>query len=208
MNDGPVLPQWAPRVKQSLIQRLYESDASGMLDETLLDEAGWALRHRCQSFIEANAAVRGVVCCPACGAQVSRHSGKDEILTCACGWSLPWVDYFATIQHRQLSGAEPVLAAFQTYVDAFPRAATAREKMLLIDGLIHAFHWNLFHGAMLGTRACAVNLIEGRLGEVVRFLDRLSAGPSSTPGVVEQREAWRNVFNETAGVWGHDRLGD
>jgi hypothetical protein len=34
------LPQWAPRVKQALIQRLYESDAQGRLDNEAADYYG------------------------------------------------------------------------------------------------------------------------------------------------------------------------
>jgi hypothetical protein len=205
METPPTFPQWAPRVKQSLIWQIYESDARGMLDETLVDEAGWALWHRCNSFIAANEAVAGRAPCPRCGAVVQHHSGQAEILTCTCGWSLPWKEYFSTIQHRQLSGAEPILAVFRKYVETFPRVETAQEKMLQIDILIHEFHWQAQHTSSVlhtpGARACAVNLIEGSLHEVVQFLNRLSTSPSSTPGILEQREAWRKVINEGADWW-------
>jgi hypothetical protein len=199
METDSVLPQWAPRVKKSLIWQLYESDAQGMLDEDLVDEAGWALWHRSKSFIAANEAVAGRAPCPKCGAVIQHHSGQAEILTCACGWSLPWKEYFSTIQRRQLSGAEPIMAVFRKYVETFPCAKTVQEKMLQIDLLIHQFHWQATRTP--GARACAVNLIEGGLHEVVQFLNRLSTGPSSTPGVVEQREAWRKVINEAADFW-------
>src|SRR6266498_1514046 len=102
------LPTWAPRLNQRLIQRLYEDDSQGLLDEDLLAEVGWALYHRCQSFITANQAVHGRAPCASCGAILSHHAGPDEILHCpVCGWECAWKDYFHTIQHRQLSGAEP-----------------------------------------------------------------------------------------------------
>ncbi len=199
------LPQWAPRIKQDLIRRLYESDACGMLDEDLLDEVGWALVHRCRSFIEANAAVRGKAPCPACGQAVRHHSGQDEVLACAaCGWSLPWKDYFATIRRRQLSGAEEIVAVFQNYIDTFPHVREPQEKMAKIDFVIHSFHWNALHTP--GARAGAVNLIEGNLHDVVQFLNRLSVGPGSTPGVADQRTAWRKVVNEGADYWQDEKL--
>jgi hypothetical protein len=52
-HKGIVLPTWAPRVKPYLIRRLYESDDQGVLDTDLLDEVGWALYARCESFIQA-----------------------------------------------------------------------------------------------------------------------------------------------------------
>jgi hypothetical protein len=52
----------------------------------------------------------------------------------------------------------------------------------------------------------AVNLIEGRLAEVIAFLDGLSYGEESTPGVKEKQDEWvgnsQNVRN-----WGGNRTG-
>jgi len=71
--------------------------------------------------------------------------------------------------------------------------------MLLIDQLIHGYHWDLKHSP---TRPVAVNLIEGRLCEVIDFLDSLSYGKRSTPGVKENRDEWlvisQNVRNWSA----------
>ena len=198
------LPVWAPRLRQSLIRRLYETDALGIYDDELLDEAGWGLKARCESFIAAVEASRGRVKCPACGQIVLHHSGKDEILHCAaCGWELPWQTYFKTFQHKQLSGAEAVLALFQEFVDQFPAARSGQEKMLLIDRLIHGFHYNLQFGS---TRAAGVNLIEGNYHEVVDFLDRLTYGEGSTPGLSEQRAEWIKTVNQTADTWKDERL--
>ncbi len=203
MAESGQLPTWAPRVPQHLIRRLYESDAQGIYDDDLLDEVGWALRARCESFIAAVWAVRGRAPCPACGEVVLHHGQPDEVLRCACGWQLPWRDYFATIQHKQLSGADPVLALFREFVAAFPSATTSRQKMLLIDRLIHGFHYHLATGA---TRAVAVNLLEGRLHEVMSFLDSLSYGDSSSPGLRETRQTWRQTIDATAERWKDRRL--
>ena len=182
------LPVWAPRVPQRKIYQLYETDAQGIYDLDLIQEVGYGLLARCESFITANRAREGELPCPECGQTVRR----EETLRCPCGWTLPWADYFKTIQHKQLSGAEPVLEQFQTFVDAFPSARTPQAKMRLIDRLIHGFHW--YYKTVGPTRPVAVNLIEGRLSDVVAFLDRLSYGDQSTPGMREIYAGWdRNI---------------
>ncbi len=198
------LPTWAPRLKQQQIQTLYENDAQGMCDQELLDEVGWGLYSRCKSFMAANEAVAGRLECPGCGTIVHHTRQPEEILHCpACGWELPWKEFFQTIQHKQLSGAAPVIAIYQDFVDRFPRAADNREKMLLIDILIHAWHWNAHHG---NTRAAGVNLIEGNYHQVIEFLDRLSYGPGSTPGASQRWEEWRQTLDQTAALWKDERL--
>jgi hypothetical protein len=86
------------------------------------------------------------------------------------------------------------------FVTCFPSAATPAEKMLAIDTLIHGFHWYQKFGP---TRPVAVNphlgvnLIEGCLGEIIDFLDRLSLGPESTPGIQEKRVEWQEKSQNT-----------
>ena len=183
------LPRWARRVPKRKIRQLYETDAQGIYDLDLINEVGYALLARCESFITANGAREGELPCPACGETVRRvEMSREEVLHCSCGWTLPWVDYMRSMQHKQLYGAEPVLALFREYVRDFPRAGTARERMLLIDRLIHGFHY--YYKADSPTRPVAVNLIEGRLSDVVAFLDRLSYGDQSTPGMRETYAQW------------------
>ena len=182
------LPTWAPRVRQLKIRQLYETDAMGIYDRDLIDEVGYGLLARCESFITANRARAGELPCPECGQTVRR----EETLRCTCGWTLPWDAYFKTIHRKQLSGAEPVLAQFHDYVAAFPAARTLQEKMLLIDRLLHGFHY--FYKTNGPTRPVAVNLIQGKLGDVVAFLDSLTYGEGSTPGMEENRAEWeRNL---------------
>ena len=184
----PQMPDWAPRISQEKIRKLYELDAKGIADDDLIDEVGFNLLARCDSFVAAVNAVHGKVVCPSCGQVVEHSKGKEEELTCDnCGWKVLWKDYFKTIQHKQLSGAEHVVELFQDYVDQFPAAKQPKEKMVLIDQLIHGFHWYLTLG---NTRPVAVNLIKGRLTDVIAFLDELSYGLDSTPGLSEKYEEW------------------
>jgi hypothetical protein len=188
MGSSKILPQWAPRVSQSQIRRLYENDARGIYDDELIDDVGYTLRARCQSFLAANEARQGRALCPRCDNAVPHSGQKEEPLRCdGCGWELTWGEYFKTFQKKQLFGAEPVLDLFREFVTRFPLAATAREKVLLIDRVVHGWHWYQKHGH---ARPVAVNLIEGKLPEVIAFLDRLTYGEASTPGTKETHVEW------------------
>lgn len=183
------LPTWSPRVPQHRIRALYENDAQGIYDHDLIDDVGYALYARCRSFLDANEAVAGSAPCPRCNSRIAHDGRKQTLLVCGkCGWSLTWGEYFATIQHRQLSGAEPVQRLFRTYVERFPAARSPQRKVLLIDRLIHGFHW--YAKLDRPTRPVAVNLIEGRLRDVIALLDDLSYSECSTPGMQDERTQW------------------
>lgn len=64
MNDKNELRiRWAPKVRQHQIRRLYENDARGIVDTTLIDDVGLALFLRCESLLMI---WRGEVRCPVC----------------------------------------------------------------------------------------------------------------------------------------------
>ena len=187
-----IIPTWAPRVTQQEIRRLYETDARGIYDDDLINEVGYGLLARCQSFVDAVEATRGRARCPSCSAIVTHAGDKAEVLHCGCGWELTWGEYFATIQHSQLSGADPVLDQFRVFITRFATARTPQEKTILIDRLLHGFHW--YFKTNTPTRPVAINLIEGRLDQVVAFLDNLSRGQNSTTGVTANYAEWdKNV---------------
>jgi predicted RNA-binding Zn-ribbon protein involved in translation (DUF1610 family) len=188
MIKKEIKPSWHPRVPKHKIRQLYRQDALGIRDDDLADEVGFALMARCESFLEANQAVHGKAVCPVCGELISHEAKTGEFLSCeACGWSLPWEEYFSTIQGKQLSGAEPVIKLFHNYIKSFPSAKSYQNKMLLIDQLIHGYHWHQKFGA---TRPVAVNLIDGRLADVIKFLDGLHNGENSTPIFKEMHDEW------------------
>jgi hypothetical protein len=202
-GDGAADIQWASRVPKRKIERLYETDAKGIYDEDLIDDVGFGLLARCESFITAVEAHRGRAACARCATIIPHNWQKAARLLCeGCGWETTWGAYFKTMQHRQLSGAEPVITAMEEYMRGFRVARSSQEKMILIDRLIHSHHW-----ADDGpTRPVAVNLIEGRMHDVVDFLDGLSYGGPSTPGTRKMREEWRRNVNAAAERWGDERL--
>ena len=190
------LPAWAPKVKPYLIKRLYENDANGTPDETLLDEVGWALMARAESFVHAMDAAQGHVHCPACGTVIETPVTSKTFVRCpACGWGCPYRDYLGTLRSQQLNGGPEVVALFQDYLDHFPQAGTPAEKMLRIDALIHGFHHYLTSGR--ARRPVGVNLIAGDLNFVVDFLDGLTFGPASTPGLEQSKVVWREKLRHT-----------
>jgi hypothetical protein len=91
-----------------------------------------------------------------------------------------------------------VLALFQDFVDRFPRAQTAQQRMILIDTLLHGFHWFLNTGKP--TRPVAVNLIALRLRDVIACLDELTYGKNSTPGARDRKAEWDSRI-ENARNW-------
>jgi hypothetical protein len=181
MSTEPVI-RWAPRVSQNLIRRLYETEARGLLDDELVDQAGIALYARCDSIMKVTAAHRGRIACGRCENVIVFPEGehwrnRSAPFACAsCGWTATWAAYLATYQKKQLhsGSAERVFAGF---VERYPRARSAREKMLAIDWLLHEFHVHYQFGE---TRPAASNVIEGSVREVLRLLDELAGAEGAT----------------------------
>lgn len=206
MSDGRADIQWSPRIGKPKLRRLYESEAKGLLDEELLDDVGIALLLRCRDILAIEEARRGRITCPRCERQ-GRHTvvprvsrARDELLGCAeCGWQLTWLEYHRAFQRRQLNigGAG---SAFRAFVGRYPRARSPRDKMLLIDRLIHEFHYSLRDEPDKPTRAVCVNLIKGKLTDVVAFLNVLTYGERSAPELGETRRGWRKRL-DAAGPW-------
>jgi hypothetical protein len=209
-TDG-IRPRWYPRVKPDLIRRLYENDAQGLVDEELVEEVGFALFLRCQSILIATKAHDGHATCPRCQGLIEHHWDKEAPMICpACGWQTTWGAYFKTYQNKQLHGGGAVFA-FEAYVEQYPRARTPREKVLLIDRLLHVFHHELTN---MCTRPAACNLIEGKIAEVTAFLDQLTYGAGTAPELAQQYAAWQEKAQVTDWIRGilsasrAQRLGD
>jgi hypothetical protein len=185
-TDG-VRPRWYPRVRQEKIRRLYESDAQGLLDEELTEDVAWRLYQRCRSILIATEAHDGRATCPRCETKIPHNWDRAAILRCSgCGWQTTWGAYLKTYQDKQLHGGGAVFA-FQLYVEQYPKAQSVRERWLLIDWLIHVFHWELQQHY---SRPAACNLIEGKISEVMTFLDRLSYGSESAPETRDRYVEW------------------
>jgi|GEM_PF-6944285 len=64
---------WSKRVPLETIKRLYASDARGLLDDDLLDQAGQGLFARCSDILEFWRARNGEVTCRQCGRTIRRR---------------------------------------------------------------------------------------------------------------------------------------
>src|SRR5947208_10067205 len=185
--------RWAPRVNPHKIRRLYETDARGIVDDELIEEVGFGLYSRCLSIVIATEAHAGRVQCPRCDQIVEHRGDRNAVIQCAgCGWRVRWGDYFKTYQDKHLHGGG-ALPFFRSYIEAFTKARSLRERMLAIDWLIHAFHCELVQDPV---RSVGVNLIYGKnTREVTEFLDRLTYGEASTPELKATRADWERKLD-------------
>jgi hypothetical protein len=184
--------RWAPKVAPAKLRQLYELDAQGIVDEELIDQVAYGFYARCQSILAVTEAARhGRIRCPACEHVILRRGyDPDQRLCCPdCGWAITWGAYKRTYVGRQLHGGGAV-DVFQEYVRHLPEARTHRDKMLLIDWVVHRCHRGLVRQAYRHLRPVAVNLIEGSMGQVIRLLEGLAYGPNSIEGTDARRERW------------------
>jgi ribosomal protein L37AE/L43A len=199
MGRRETMVRWAPRLHPSKLQRLYALDAQGLRDDDLLNEVGYTLYSRCRSILQVSEAMHGRVHCPQCDTIIPRASdGSDELLHCpTCGWEMTLAAYTRSYSGREL-GAGGAVAFFEAFVAAWEQARGPRSKMLAIDQLIHRWHWEEARQRPsfgLG-RPTGLNLIEGNRQQVLAFLDTLTYGADSTPGLAATKAAWREHRHE------------
>jgi hypothetical protein len=190
------LPVWSPRLRKVQISRLYQSCGRGLLDEELIDDVGFSLYSRCKSMLQVSEAIRGNPPCPSCGATAKLDEDPTPFARCAnCGWICPWSLYQKTYKRKGLfaGGLEPFVKDF---VRKFPATDSYRERVVLIDSLIHRFHWE--SAGTADGRPGATSLIEGKMKDIVAFLDRLNYGDDIPPEIERTREEWRRRWRENA----------
>jgi hypothetical protein len=196
-TEPPV--RWAPRVDPNKLRRLYQLDAQGILDADLLDEVGYGLYSRCRSILHVSDAMNGRVHCPCCDT-IIQHPTNDpaDILCCStCSWQARWGDYYNTYRTEEL-GAGGAAEIFQDFITHWEPVRTPRDKMQLIDQLIHRWHWETARQRPtfgLG-RPTGVNLIEGNRQQVLAVLDSLTYGERSTAGIQTTKATWRVHWQE------------
>jgi hypothetical protein len=198
IENGKLLDRfhWAKKVARRDIQRLYQSDAQGMLDEELLQEISGKIYLRvCDMFEVMDAQQRGRVRCRSCGARIPQpyrmgRLGKAALLHCKeCGWQVTCGEFYESYtRERMLPGSVPEI--FQGFLDRWPKARSSQEKMLLIDWLIHEFHIN----EGIPGRPVGENIIQGSKEQVSELIRSLACGPTSTPGRIDA-EDWLERFN-------------
>jgi hypothetical protein len=188
-------------VSKDKIERLYRSCTNGVLDRDLIDEVGYALYARCQSMLEVTEIMRtGRPRCPDCGTVLPERNWEepDEMLACpACDWVCPAQAYRKTYARKNL-GTGGLDEQIREFMHGFESARAYGDKLVLIDTLIHRFHWCSEQGRPLATA-----LIAGTMKGTMAFLDRLSYGDSVPDAVHRTREEWRRTWAKNE--WSHGR---
>jgi ribosomal protein L37AE/L43A len=188
--------RWAPRVRPDRIRRLYEFDARGVVDEDLIDAVGFALYDRCRSILHVTDALHGRVHCPRCETVILHSPGAEAIVCPACGWTTIWEAYHRTFRHQELN-AGGIAEAIRGFMTGWERRPVPRERMVLIDRLLHAWHWETRRERPIG-RPAGVNFIEGSRRQAIALLEGLTYGPANTPGLREQQHAWQATRRRVA----------
>ena len=195
--------KWCKKVPQELISRLYNQSASGICDNELADEVGWALYARCESIISAtNGFEKKRLLCLNCGAEVPL---VENLFSCPCGFHAAWDEFKRSYKGKQLH-ASNALPIFMDYQRDFPKAKTYGEKLICIDVLIHSFHVKNSYYKILDSydpedenvalnRPTGANLIEGSLTEVILFLDKLSGIDEYS----QEKHRWRSIVERANG---------
>lgn len=183
-HDKPV---WAKRVPREKIARLYATDAQGIVDEDMIEEVGIGFYARIESIFKAREASSGRAPCPLCERVIEHDGLKDTLLKCKpCNWELSWGAYHKTKQGKHLAAAGMTIF-LKAFLQKYKYAKSPQEKMVLIDTLIHRYHWEIEDGL---TRPGATDLIGGKQHEVIDFLNNLSYGEKSTPELLNNRAEW------------------
>jgi hypothetical protein len=171
---------WAGKVSRREIQRLYESDSLGLLDEELLEKVMYTIHARvCDMFEVREAQQTSRVKCRNCGEYISQPywmggRNKDNLMKCEqCEWQTTCGEFYDSYTGKDLlPGSRKEL--FQEFLERFPSARTSQEKMLLLDWLIHEFH---VHAGVAG-RLVAMNVIQGSRDQLIALLSSLAASES------------------------------
>lgn len=194
--------RWSPRVSKWKVRRLYEQASQGIYDDELVDDVGLTIYLRCRDILIIHRAqTERIVTCPTClregrATQFSRVGGRDAAIICPqCGWQTTWYAYRKTFLRGQLNPGGAV-AFFQEFLAAYDRATTAKARMMAIDRVIHQFHHSLREDPDRPTRSASVNLIVGKLEDVVAFLDQLS-GLDLPPEIRGTHEEWQQKYAST-----------
>ncbi|MXX02283.1 MAG: hypothetical protein F4X08_02820 [Gemmatimonadetes bacterium] len=153
----------------------------------LIDDVGIGLLVRIEHIFRARKANSGLASCPLCQREIPHDFDPSFLLRCeVCNWDLVWAEYQKSFQGKHLI-ASGMTSFLKEYVEKYRVARSPQEKLILIDTLIHRYHWEL-EGGLTGPGAR--DLIGGKPNEVIDFLNHLSYGSRSSPEILSTRQEW------------------
>ena len=198
--------KWSQRLPLNKLKELYLSQASGLLNEELLDDVAATLYLRCKDIIAVDEARHGKVRCPFCYAnelnEVWITANHDETLL-KCGefskeFSLD--EYHRCTKREQLNmgGAGD---AFKRFIKEYEQPALPEKRMLQVDRLIHEFHYSLRAKPDQPTRSVGPNLLKAKLTEVMVFLNDLSGITGESEDLKATADKWQEEKNKFNKMW-------
>jgi len=176
--------KWSPKVPLDKLHRLYESDASGILDSDLLDDIGYSFYTRCDQGLCGPK-------CTNCNEKIVFTGGKNNIITCKCGYQYTYRGYKESYYKSKVPHGA-ALPAFKQFMADWEKAKTDSEKMISIDILIHAFHVSIRTGRGYGS--VAANLLQGTTSEHRKLLNNLAYGENSIANLNVKKQ-WSEMLN-------------
>ena len=162
--------KWARRLSKNDIYRLYKSEASGLLNEELLDEVGIGFYSRCKTIKQVTERL-----CPDCSKVIQNAfdgNNPDRQISCQkCQWISKWKYYHRSFKTDRIHGGR-AYRYFLAYLDEYPLCKTARDKILVIDRLMHYLHEDIDDERSV--TPAAMNLVKGKRNEIREFIESLA----------------------------------
>lgn len=186
--------KWAPRLSKNDIYRLYKSEASGLLDEELLDEVGIGFYSRCETIKQVTERL-----CPSCSEVIQGAfdgNNPDRQISCQkCQWISKWKHYHRSYKTDRIHGGR-AFKFFLAYLNEYPFCKTARDKMLAIDKLIHYLHEDIDDEGSV--TPAAMNLVKGKRNDIREFIESLAySGNMPEQNRRLRNELFRKMENST-----------
>ena len=205
--------KWSPRLSLNKIRQLYLSQASGLLNEELLEDVAITLYLRCKDILAVDKAKGGNVRCPFCYEKtieiyipvMTDERGKkiDNLLCPECSGAFSFDEYKRCSKRAQLNmgGAEE---AFRRFVREYERPVSPEKRMLQVDRLIHEFHYSLRSNLDQPTRSVGPNLLDAKFTDVMTFLNELSGLVNDLPELKISADNWLEKRKQLNEFWGWD----
>lgn len=155
-----------------------------MIDEILLDDIGLAFYVRCKQAKEIREVMdEGIIICHHCGATLDAKEvsptgavqvkifDKNALMKCVCGYSYTYREYRRSYNTANIPGnrATPI---FNKFLEKWIVCRDAKQKMIVIDWLIHEFHVTLMSDSK--GRSVCINLIEGSLKQISELIIKIA----------------------------------
>jgi hypothetical protein len=188
--------RWEPRLSRAKIVQLYEQDARGIVDESLIGEVGSALYARAESILLVS---RQKLRCPRCQMVFDLGDVRrdEDVVRCpeqGCGWETTFLVCRYSWRRRHLFSGS-MLPVLERYRAEYPLATSPRIKLQLIDRLLHDFGRDPRTGELRWPSVG--HLVEGKSPRTVDLLEGLTYSQASTPGLRETNEQWLEMLRRS-----------